>query len=166
MPGKTPSNRSQNIGSKSTGSTRPNNKNRPAKKKKKRGWLKGWLKGLTVVFMLLTVLVLLIGIGGLTLLYSYIQDVPEFNPGNLTPPVTSYIYDREGNELTALYYDQNRIQISLDMIPPHVQNAFIAIEDERFYDHIGVDPIGIARAFVINLRQRRFTEQGGSTITQ
>ena len=164
MPVKTQNknNKSQNIGSKVSGSNRSNNKDRPAKKKKNRGWL----KGLKAIFLLLTVLLFLIAAGGLTLVYSYVQDLPEFNPGNLTPPVTSYIYDRDGNELTALYYDQNRIQISLDRIPQHVQDAFIAIEDERFYDHIGVDPTGIARAFMINLRERRFTEQGGSTITQ
>ncbi|MEW5920599.1 MAG: PBP1A family penicillin-binding protein [Bacillota bacterium] len=139
--------------------------NKPARKKKA-NWLKSSLQGLKIIFILIAVLLLLIFAGGLTLLYAYIQGVPEFNPGKLTPPVTSYIYDREGNELTALYYDQNRIEISLDKIPQHVQNAFIAIEDERYYDHIGVDPIGIARAFMTNLRQRRWTEQGGSTITQ
>ncbi len=162
MPDRKTSNRKQESRSKGTGNTRSNSKDRPPKRKNKRGWL----KGLKAIVLLLTVLILLIGIGGLTLVYSYVQDVPDFNPGNLTPPVTSYIYDRDGNELTALYYDQNRIQISLDRIPQHVQNAFIAIEDERFYEHMGVDPIGIARAFMINLRQRRFTEQGGSTITQ
>lgn len=136
------------------------------RKKKKVNWLKGTLQGLKIIFILSFALLFLLGIGGVTLLYAYIQDVPEFNPGRLTPPVTSYIYDREGNELAALYYDQNRIQIPLESIPLHVQKAFIAIEDERFYDHIGIDPIGIARAFVVNLRQRHRIEQGGSTITQ
>ena len=46
-----------------------------------------------------------------------------------------------------------------------MQNAFIAAEDNRFYDHIGVDPIGILRAVVTNLTNRGIA-QGGSTITQ
>ncbi len=142
--------------------------NKPARKKNPawRVWLKGSMQGLKIIFILFFLLLLLLGVGGMTLLYAYIQDVPEFNPGKLTPPVTSYIYDRKGNELAALYYDQNRIQIPLEEIPLHVQRAFIAIEDERFYDHIGIDPIGIARAFVVNLRNRNRIEQGGSTITQ
>ena len=162
MPVRSQTNKKQENRNKAAGSNRSNGRKKPSKGKKKRGWV----KGLKIVILLLTVLALLIGAGGLTLLYSYIQGVPEFNPGKLLPPVTSYIYDRDGNELGSLYGEQNRIEISLEQIPKHVQNAFIAIEDERFYDHIGVDPIAIARAFMINLRQRHWTEQGGSTITQ
>lgn len=152
----------QTIKKTGSGNNRSNNRGKNSRKKKKRGWL----KGLKIAFMLVLVLTLLVGAGGITLLYSYVQDVPEFNPGKLMPAVTSYIYDRDDNELGSLYDEQNRIEISLDEIPPYVQNAFIAIEDERFYEHIGVDPIAIARAFVINLRHRHWTEQGGSTITQ
>ena len=50
-------------------------------------------------------------------------------------------------------------------MPNDLQNAFVAVEDNRFYDHMGVDPRGIARAIYANLRGRTVTE-GGSTITQ
>ena len=50
-------------------------------------------------------------------------------------------------------------------VPDYVRAAFIATEDRRFYRHLGVDPIGIARAFVVNLRAGT-TVEGGSTITQ
>ncbi|MEM8825871.1 MAG: PBP1A family penicillin-binding protein, partial [Pseudomonadota bacterium] len=50
-------------------------------------------------------------------------------------------------------------------LPPHIPNAFIAIEDRRFHSHLGLDPRGIARAMTVNLRKRAFV-QGGSTITQ
>ncbi len=65
----------------------------------------------------------------------------------------------------ARYGDLAGDTIVVDALPPHVVHAVMAIEDRRFYSHIGIDPIGIARAFVANLRAGR-TVQGGSTITQ
>lgn len=53
----------------------------------------------------------------------------------------------------------------LDLLPPHVQGAVVATEDRRFYNHYGIDPIGMLRAFFTNLRAGRFA-QGGSTLTQ
>lgn len=53
----------------------------------------------------------------------------------------------------------------LDLLPRHVQAAVVATEDRRFYDHHGVDPVGMIRAFFANLRAGRFA-QGGSTLTQ
>lgn len=55
--------------------------------------------------------------------------------------------------------------VPLDLLPRYVSDAVVATEDQRFYDHHGVDPIGMARAVVINLRKGR-TVQGGSTLTQ
>ena len=53
----------------------------------------------------------------------------------------------------------------LDLLPRHVQAAVVATEDRRFFDHYGLDPVGLFRAFFANLRAGRFT-QGGSTLTQ
>jgi penicillin-binding protein 1A len=55
--------------------------------------------------------------------------------------------------------------VSLKELPPYLPNAFIAVEDRRFYSHHGIDPIGIARAAVANLLHRGVS-QGGSTLTQ
>jgi 1A family penicillin-binding protein len=55
--------------------------------------------------------------------------------------------------------------VHIDMLPPHVPNAFLAAEDVRFRKHLGVDPIGIARALFLNIRAGGIT-QGGSTINQ
>src|SRR5712672_3540816 len=55
--------------------------------------------------------------------------------------------------------------VSLKELPPYLPNAFIAVEDRRFYSHHGIDPIGIARAAVANLLHRSVS-QGGSTLTQ
>ncbi len=109
---------------------------------------------------------MLAGAGTLTIVYSYVKEAPEFQPWLLQPPLASHLYERTGKEITTLYGEQNRVQISLEEIPIHVQNAFIAIEDERFYKHHGVDIFAIARAFFSNLLDRNLKEQGGSTITQ
>ncbi|MEW5963677.1 MAG: PBP1A family penicillin-binding protein [Pseudomonadota bacterium] len=53
----------------------------------------------------------------------------------------------------------------IDLLPAHVTNAVVAIEDRRFLDHWGLDPIGLVRAAFVNLRAGRFA-QGGSTLTQ
>ena len=55
--------------------------------------------------------------------------------------------------------------VTIGEIPPYLPKAFVAIEDRRFYEHFGIDPIGISRALVTNLRGRGVA-QGGSTLTQ
>jgi penicillin-binding protein 1A len=54
--------------------------------------------------------------------------------------------------------------VTLKELPPHLPRAFVAIEDRRFYDHFGIDPVGITRAMVRNVTSRSM--QGGSTLTQ
>ncbi len=77
---------------------------------------------------------------------------------------TTVVYAR-GNEVLAGIYEEDRIHVPLEDIPPRVRNAFIAVEDRNFYSHPGVDPWAILRAFYANLRHARIVE-GGSTITQ
>ncbi len=141
-------------------------KNRKGRKSAKKGIGRALLKTFKISVLLLIVLVIVTGAGIISVVYSYVKDVPDFDPHNLSPAVTSYIFDRQGIEITSLYDEQNRIEIPLESVPDIVQKAFIAIEDERFYEHYGVDPMAITRALVSNFRQREWTEQGGSTITQ
>ena len=61
--------------------------------------------------------------------------------------------------------DEQRRDVPLDDIPEHLQHAFVAVEDHRFYAHPGVDPIALGRAVVQNIREPG-TVQGGSTLTQ
>ena len=68
--------------------------------------------------------------------------------------------------VAALAPGERRRHVSLESIPPHVSNAVLAIEDRRFWDHPGVDPIGVVRAIVTNLRGDQPYLVGGSTITQ
>ncbi|HHT46454.1 MAG TPA: PBP1A family penicillin-binding protein [Firmicutes bacterium] len=119
-----------------------------------------------VLLLLLIVVLGVIGAGTFTVVYSFVNDAP--NLGNLKTqiPAASRIYDRFENEIAIFYGLENRIEKPLDEISPHVQNAFIAIEDERFYKHCGLDLLGLTRAFITNLRRGDWTGQGGSTITQ
>lgn len=78
---------------------------------------------------------------------------------------TTIIMDKDGKVLTRLYAEQNRQDVPLEKIPVHLRQAVIATEDKRFYEHEGVDPLGIARALVTDIIKGE-KAQGGSTITQ
>ncbi|MFQ5574732.1 MAG: transglycosylase domain-containing protein, partial [Terriglobia bacterium] len=80
-------------------------------------------------------------------------------------PETSKLYAADGTLLTDLFVEQNRIIVPLTKVQPHLQNAVVAIEDQRFYTHKGVDAEAIARAALTNFEQGVIAE-GGSTITQ
>ena len=76
------------------------------------------------------------------------------------------IYDNKGQTIKTLSnHDSNRIYTPLSSIPKDLQHAFIAIEDERFYSHNGIDLYGIIRATFLGIRNQSLS-QGGSTITQ
>jgi penicillin-binding protein 1A len=78
---------------------------------------------------------------------------------------TSYVMSADGKVITPLHEVENREVIPIDQVPVHVQQAVIAIEDERFFEHPGVDIRAIARALLRNTAEGRVVE-GGSTITQ
>ena len=77
---------------------------------------------------------------------------------------TSFIYDSQGTLITDYKGTEDRIMVSIDEIPEMLQNAFIAVEDARFYEHNGVDVKRIVGALVANFTSG--STQGGSTITQ
>lgn len=128
------------------------------KPRKKRSVLK--------ITILVILLLFLAGGGALTaIVVGYINEAPPLDPERLATVETSYLYDSSGNEITALHEEQNRILVELDEMPEHLLNAFIAIEDERFYSHFGFDIIGSLRAAYVNLRAGTIV-QGATTITQ
>ena len=93
-------------------------------------------------------------------------DVPPLTETLPDPAQRSVIYAADGKTaLATIWLDENRRVASLKDIPKRVRNAVIAIEDDRFYQHDGVDLRGIARAAVADLRSGRIA-QGGSTLTQ
>jgi penicillin-binding protein 1A len=89
--------------------------------------------------------------------------VAKLNP--LKPPENSVIYARDGSLLARIASDRNRTSVPLSRISKDLQNATVAIEDKRFFDHGGVDWYGIARAAAADIRAGSIT-QGGSTLTQ
>ncbi len=94
-----------------------------------------------------------------------INSIPELGIVSIKPDTyTSIIYDDAGEEFSKLHGSENREYVTLDQIPMYMQQAVIAIEDERFYDHNGVDFVGTLRAVYSTLTNQQL--QGGSTITQ
>jgi penicillin-binding protein 1A len=83
----------------------------------------------------------------------------------LRQPERTQVYDRQGRVIEVLKDEQDRIVVPLSEISPTLQQAVIAAEDARFYEHKGVDDRGIVRAAVTNLLSGEVS-QGGSTITQ
>ena len=117
----------------------------------------------------LIVLLVLAGVAGLGALAGiakgYVDTAPELNLVALdTQAQTSFIYDSNNNLITEYKGTENRVLVSLDAMPKRLRNAFIAVEDARFYTHSGVDLKRIVGAFVSNLTSSG--TQGGSTITQ
>ena len=97
-----------------------------------------------------------------------VDRAPSVDSINISPSgFATFIYDADGNQLQKLTSSEgNRTAVSLDSVPPDLQNAVISAEDERFYLHKGVDPKGLLRAlFTAASHGFRFT-QGASTITQ
>lgn len=82
----------------------------------------------------------------------------------LIPDAASQFYDINGNAIYTTLSEERRVPVTIDKIPKHVQRAFIAIEDNRFYEHGGIDYRGTARALLSTLSGHEV--QGGSTITQ
>ena len=98
--------------------------------------------------------------------YLRLHDLPDVRKlAYYDPPERSEIVTTSGMVLKQIFGEENRKVVHLRDVPRHVPNAILAIEDARFREHLGVDPIGILRAFKANLDSSE-TVQGGSTITQ
>ena len=111
----------------------------------------------------LIVLVMVTGIG-CGFLTASMNTKPDL-ANDILPPASSQIYDINGNEIANVHAAENRRPVKITQVPKELQNAFVAVEDNRFYEHSGVDPRGIIRALYANIRGRGVSE-GGSTITQ
>ena len=130
-------------------------------------------KKLSVVF-LKTLLVLCIALGvagvcgGIGIVKGVIENAPDITSASVLPRgYKSTVYDADGNKTAELVAEgTNRTYVKLENIPKQVQEAFIAIEDERFYEHNGIDLQGIVRAGVKFVTSGFKKTQGASTITQ
>ena len=83
---------------------------------------------------------------------------------DMAPMASSQFFDAKGNLITTVDSEEDRIPVTIDKVPKNLQNAFLAAEDIRFYEHGGIDFRGIGRAIYTYIRWGEV--QGGSTITQ
>nr|WP_217273596.1 PBP1A family penicillin-binding protein [Vibrio coralliilyticus] len=107
-----------------------------------------------------------LGVGTIVGFYFYVKpelpDVATLKDVKLQTPMQIFTQD---GKLISQFGEKRRIPVTYDEIPPHLIEALIATEDSRFYDHPGIDPIGIARAAVV-VALSGSAKQGASTITQ
>jgi penicillin-binding protein 1A len=117
-----------------------------------------------LVILGLSVLALVSWIFGIMMAVA--QDLPKLeNRAQFERAQNSVVYDRNGNRLATLTNNEGRILVESDEIAPVMKEAVVAIEDQRFYDHRGVDFQGIARALYQDVLSGS-ASQGASTITQ
>lgn len=123
-----------------------------------------------VVFLVLIIAGFIVGGLGAGLIYGYIVTTPELSASDLQlTKFNTFIYDKEGNVIAELKRNENRVWIDYVDIPKNLINAFIAVEDKRFWEHKGVDFKRFIYAAIYSARSMikgEETLQGGSTITQ
>ena len=126
-------------------------------------WLRWVLKGFAWIVGTMVAFVLCVVMGGLMALaiaYPNLPDVSELS--NYRPKLPLRVYTAEGT-LISEFGEERRNLTPIDKIPKSMKEAVLAIEDARFYEHGGVDYLGVARAALANLGRQK--SQGASTIT-
>ena len=105
---------------------------------------------------------------GLGMFKGILSSAPDISTLDVVPVgYATVVYDCEGHEMTKLVaQNSNRSYVSMDKIPQDLADAFVALEDERFYKHNGIDIKGIIRAGFEGIKNGFHFSQGGSTITQ
>lgn len=121
-------------------------------------------------FLICLLVIAIVGIaGGGIFLKKIIDDSPKITPESVKPTkYTTFVYANDGATEIERFVSEgaNRVYKSIDDIPKDLQNAFVAIEDERFYKHNGIDLQGILRAGITGITNGGNFSQGASTITQ
>lgn len=114
----------------------------------------------------LIVICIALGIGG-GILFGFINETPKLDKDVFAKKLalTSNIYDKDGKFVEGLHGVENREYVTLSKVRKHTRDAFIAIEDERFREHFGIDIKRIFGALWRNIKSGRY-DQGASTITQ
>ena len=108
-----------------------------------------------------------LGAGGTVYAYNTLKkDLPDPTKLDSLPMAqVTQLYDRTGQHLLYEFYEERRINVPLKEVSPAMVQATLAIEDAKFYEHRGFDPVSILRAAWLNLRHQE-TMSGASTITQ
>ena len=155
-----------NYGKKNLKKNRATLSNKKSKAKKK--FAISFIRTIVICFALI-----IVGVLGVASIYTtkLISNLPDASTIDISPNgFSTTIYDSQGAEIESLASSgANREYVELALIPENLQHAFVAIEDERFYEHNGIDTRGILRAVfidVINVLKGSHASQGASTITQ
>lgn len=158
-------------GRSSTSSRRPNRSSSSSKttgKKRKRRRKKRSVNGKIGKVALIVAVIIGFAVAGAALgtVFGILQSTEMLNTSDVMPDsYTSVIYDDEENAVDKLHGSENREYVKLSSITKNMQNAVVAIEDQRFYEHNGIDMKGIMRAMAENVKTMSFS-QGASTLTQ
>lgn len=133
-----------------------------SKKDKKIGWK---------IFKIVLLVILAVGVIGIGIVFGVVSSIIDStDPIELTSlsdqDMSSIILDKDGNEIQVLQAGENRIWVEYNNIPKDLINAVIAIEDERFYTHPGIDFKRTAAAVVTYILSGGNSDFGGSTVTQ
>lgn len=135
----------------------------PGRRRKKRSWLLG-----LITFVFASGVLLFLGGLGVAGFYVWMasRDLPDYERlAKYEPPVMTRIHAADGT-LMAEYARERRIFVPINVIPQIVIQAFLSAEDRRFYEHGGLDFMGIARAVIKNVTNPGRRAEGASTITQ
>lgn len=159
--------RSSSGRSSSQRTNRTSSRNTSGKKRRKRR-KKRTVNGKIGKVLLVVAVVIGFAVAGAVLgtVFGILQSTEMLNTSDVMPDsYTSVIYDADGEAVDKLHGSENREYVKLSAITKNMQNAVVAIEDERFYEHNGIDMRGIMRAMVENMKTMSFS-QGASTLTQ
>lgn len=138
----------------------------PKKKNKKKSKKIGWKIFRVFLFTFIAVGIIAAGLV-LGVVSGIIDDTDSVDLEELELlKLTTFLYDKDGNEMGSLYDSENRISVEYKDLPTHVVDAVVAIEDERFFTHHGVDVKRTAGAIVTYVLNGGNSSFGGSTITQ
>ncbi|MDD4344275.1 MAG: transglycosylase domain-containing protein, partial [Eubacteriales bacterium] len=133
---------------------------------------KPYKKKMTPKDMLKKAIIIILILGGVMVVgvtayvLSILRDMPEIEETILQNyAISSEIYDQDGNLVASLHGVENRMPVELEEISDEAKATILSVEDKRFYNHIGIDPIRLMGAVVANVKDG-FGAQGGSTLTQ
>ena len=121
-------------------------------------------------FLTLLILFLAVTVIGGGYVFAIIKSTPPLDVETvlrLSEP--SSLYDKDSQYIDTIHSEISRTVISFDQMPQHLKDAYVSIEDQRFYDHKGIDPRRILGSFVTDIKKifkKQNSFHGGSTITQ